>query len=75
VGESEGEISSNLRRREDNIVVYRLVGVTKITRVLVRMIGFISTLVTSSLNHSYYSAVADLRTFQFTVAYAIGLSV
>jgi hypothetical protein len=39
------------------------------------MIGFISTLVTSFLNHTYYRAVADLHTFQFTVAYAIGLSV
>jgi hypothetical protein len=31
-------------------------------RVLVRMIGFISTLVTISLNHIFYSAIADLHT-------------
>jgi hypothetical protein len=35
------------------------------------MIGFISTLVTVSLNHIYYSAIADLRTFQFTAAHAL----
>jgi hypothetical protein len=31
-------------------------------RVLVRMIGFISTLVTTFLNHIQYSAIADLHT-------------
>jgi hypothetical protein len=47
-------------------------------RVLVRIIGFISTLVTIFLNYIYYrqySAIADLRTFQFTVAHALGFSV
>jgi hypothetical protein len=39
------------------------------------MIGFISTSVTSSLNHTYYSAVADIHTFQSTVAHALGFSV
>jgi hypothetical protein len=39
------------------------------------MIGFIGTSVTSSLNHSYYSAIADLHNLQFTVAYALGFSV
>jgi hypothetical protein len=39
------------------------------------MIGFISTSVTSSLNHSYYSAFADLHILQFTFAHALGLSV
>jgi hypothetical protein len=44
-------------------------------RVLVRMIGFISTLVTISLNHIYYSAIAGLHIFQFTVAHALGFPV
>jgi hypothetical protein len=39
------------------------------------MIGFISTSVTTSLNHTYYSAIADLHTCQFTVAHALGFSV
>jgi hypothetical protein len=39
------------------------------------MIGFIRTSVTSSLNHTYYSAIPDLHTFQFTVAHALGFSV
>jgi hypothetical protein len=42
------------------------------------MIGFISTLVTISLNHTYYrqySAIDDLHTLQFTVAHALGFSV
>jgi hypothetical protein len=39
------------------------------------MIGFISASVTSSLNHTYYSAIADLHTFQFTVAHTLGFSV
>jgi hypothetical protein len=43
--------------------------------VLDRMIGFINTSVTSSLNHTYYSAIADLHNLQFTVAHALGLSV
>jgi hypothetical protein len=41
-------------------------------RVIDRMIGFISTSVTSSLNHTYYSAITDL---QFTLAHALGFSV
>jgi hypothetical protein len=39
------------------------------------MTGFISTLVTISLNYREYSAIADLHTFQSTVAYALGFSV
>jgi hypothetical protein len=35
------------------------------------MIGFISTLVTRSLNHTQYRAIADLHTFHFTVAHAL----
>jgi hypothetical protein len=48
-------------------------------RVLVRMIGFISTLITHSFNctqiHKQYSDIADLHTLQFTVAHALGFSV
>jgi uncharacterized membrane protein len=46
------------------------------------MIGFISTLVTHTLNYIYihvycrqYSAIADLHTFQFTIVHALGFSV
>jgi hypothetical protein len=41
------------------------------------MIGFISTLVTISLNYNQYSAIVDLHmcTFHFTVAHALGFSV
>jgi hypothetical protein len=39
------------------------------------MIGFIGTLITSSLNHTYYSAITDLHTFQFTIAHALGFPV
>jgi hypothetical protein len=39
------------------------------------MIGFISTSVTSSLNHTYYNAIADLHKLQFTVVHALGFSV
>jgi hypothetical protein len=39
------------------------------------MIGFIGTSVTVSLNYNLYSAIADLHTFQFTVAHAQGFSV
>jgi hypothetical protein len=39
------------------------------------MIGFIGTSVTSSLNHTYYSAIADLHNFQFTVAHPLGFFV
>jgi hypothetical protein len=31
--------------------------------------------VTSSLNHTYYSAIADLHTFQSTVAHSLGFPV
>jgi hypothetical protein len=54
-----------------------MVRVTK-WRVLFRMIGFISILVTISLSHIYYrqySAMADLITFQFNVAHALVFSV
>jgi hypothetical protein len=39
------------------------------------MIGFISTLVTSSLNHTYYRAITDLHTFLSTVPHALGFPV
>jgi hypothetical protein len=39
------------------------------------MIGFISTLYTSSLNHIKYSDIAELHNFQFTVAHVVGLAV
>jgi hypothetical protein len=48
-------------------------------RVLVRMIGFINSLVTHSFNytqiHWQYSAIADIHVFQFTIAHALGFSV
>jgi hypothetical protein len=47
-------------------------------QVLVRMIGFISTLVTTSLNYSQYrqySTIADLRTLHFITAHALGFPV
>jgi hypothetical protein len=39
------------------------------------MIGFSSNSATSSLNYHQYSAIADLHTFQSTVAHALGSSV
>jgi hypothetical protein len=36
------------------------------------MIGSISTSVTIDLNYKQYSDIADLHTFQFTVAHALG---
>jgi hypothetical protein len=39
------------------------------------MFGFISILVTSSLNDICYSAIADLHSLQFTVSQARGFSV
>jgi hypothetical protein len=39
------------------------------------MIGFFGTSVTSSLNHTYYSAIADLLDLHFTVTHALGFSV
>jgi hypothetical protein len=44
-------------------------------RVLVRIIWFISTSVTISLNYNQYSAITDLHNLQFTVAHALGFSV
>jgi hypothetical protein len=43
--------------------------------VRVTMIGFISTLVTISLNYNQYSAIADLHTLQFIVVHILGFSV
>jgi hypothetical protein len=42
---------------------------------VVRMVGFISTLVTTSLNYSQYRNIADLHTIQFNVAHAQGFFV
>jgi hypothetical protein len=39
------------------------------------MIGFISISVTSSLNHTQYSAIPELLNFQFTAAHALGFPV
>jgi hypothetical protein len=39
------------------------------------MTGFISTLVTTTLNYSQYSAIADLHKLHSTVAHALGFSV
>jgi hypothetical protein len=39
------------------------------------MIGFIGTLVTTSLNYNQYSAVADLYNLNFTVAHPLEFSV
>jgi hypothetical protein len=39
------------------------------------MTVLISTTVTSSLNHNYYSAITDLHTFHATGAHALGFSV
>jgi hypothetical protein len=39
------------------------------------MIGFIGTSVTISLNYNHYSTTADLHTFQFTFAHALGFSI
>jgi hypothetical protein len=38
-------------------------------------IGFIGTSVTISLNYNQYNAIADLHTFKFTAAHALGFSV
>jgi hypothetical protein len=54
---------------DTKIVTYRGV------RVLDRTIGFIGTSVTVSLNYNQYSSIADLHTFQSTVAHALGFSV
>jgi hypothetical protein len=39
------------------------------------MIGFIDTSVTIPFDYNQYSCITDLRTFQFTVAHSLGLSV
>jgi hypothetical protein len=39
------------------------------------MIGFIGNSVTIALNYMPYSSIADLHTFQFTAAHALGFSV
>jgi hypothetical protein len=39
------------------------------------MIGFIGISVTSSLNHTYCRAIADLQNLQFTFSHALGFSV
>jgi hypothetical protein len=39
------------------------------------MIEFVSTSITISLKHTYYSAIADLHNLQFTVIHALGFSV
>jgi hypothetical protein len=39
------------------------------------MIGSVSTSVTISLNYNQYRAIADLHTFQLTVAHALGFAV
>jgi hypothetical protein len=39
------------------------------------MIGFISTSITISLNHTDYSATGDLHNLQITVAHALGFPV
>jgi hypothetical protein len=44
-------------------------------RVLVRMIGVISTSATISFNYNWYNAIADLHTFPFTVAHTLGFCV
>jgi hypothetical protein len=46
-----------------------------IRRVLERMIGFIDTLLTQLETTGNYSAIGDLHTLQFTVAYTLGFSV
>jgi hypothetical protein len=38
-------------------------------------IEFISTSVTSPLNHTYYSAIAHLHNLQSTIAHTLGFSV
>jgi hypothetical protein len=49
-------------------VTCKVVRVTK-WRVLFRMIGFIGTFVTISVNHIYYSTIADRHIIQFTVTH------
>jgi hypothetical protein len=44
-------------------------------RVLARMIGFIGASLQLHLLNNQYSAIADLHTFQFIVAHALGSSV
>jgi hypothetical protein len=67
-----------LKRFWHQNVICRVVRVTK-RRVLVRMIGSISTSVTHSLwitlKYRKYNAIADLHNLQFTVPHALGFSV
>jgi hypothetical protein len=39
------------------------------------MFEFVSTSITNSLNHTYYSAIADIHNLQSTVAHALGFFV
>jgi hypothetical protein len=60
----------------DVIIILWRVGwyTTLIRRILVRMIGFISSWVTHShICIQQYSVIAHLHTFHFTVAHALGL--
>jgi hypothetical protein len=50
-----------------HMVMCRVVRVTIMTN-SVRMIGFIGTSITISLNYNNYNAIAILHTLQFTVA-------
>jgi hypothetical protein len=42
---------------------------------MIRFIDLLTPLCTVSLNYNRYSAIANLHTFQFTVAHALGFSV
>jgi hypothetical protein len=52
-----------------------LVGTRDDWRVLDRMIGFIDTSDAISVNYNQYSTIANLHSFQFTVAYSLGFLV
>jgi hypothetical protein len=56
-----------MENEKEHIVTCKGVCVTKITGY--RLDGVISTLVASSLNHTYYSTIADLLNLQITVAH------
>jgi hypothetical protein len=64
--------------KSKNIVTCRMVRVTK-WRVLVLLIGFISTSVTHSLlitlKYRQYSSIADIHNLHFTAAHALGFPV
>jgi hypothetical protein len=77
--QSRSQDSERRSRSYIYIVTRRMVDVTK-CRILVLVIGFISTLVTHSLlitlRYMQYRAVADVLTHcQFTVANALGFSI